>query len=198
MDGIICQWHDKKGYGFIKPNLSDKHQYFFHISDVSGERAVIKNGVRVSFNLDDGGSRGLKAVNVTLSARSNTLMRLSRVALYAGLPLLILSFWARTEPWLVVVYWLMSLITYFAYWSDKNKAKNGRWRTPESSLHLLELLGGWPGALAAQRVFRHKIRKLSYQLVFWLIVTVHVAIAIDTLLLASKGLAWLRVLLNIF
>lgn len=198
MDGIICQWHDQKGYGFIKPDLSDKHQYFFHISDVQGERAAIKNGASVSFTLDDGGTRGLKAVNVTVSDSSNAMARLWHISLYAGLPLLMLSSWALIEPWLVVVYWLMSLITYYAYWSDKNKAKNGQWRTPESSLHLLELLGGWPGALAAQRIFRHKIRKLSYQLTFWLIVIVHVAITIDTLLLNSQGFTRLRLLFNIF
>ncbi|SJM91388.1 Cold-shock protein (fragment) [Crenothrix polyspora] len=49
------------------------------------------------------------------------------------------------------------------------------WRIPEKSLHTLELLGGWPGALLAQRTLRHKNRKPSYQVVFWLIVGLHVA-----------------------
>jgi len=34
-------------------------------------------------------------------------------------------------------------------------------------------LGGWPGALLAQQLFRHKTRKLSYQLLFWAIVLLH-------------------------
>jgi uncharacterized membrane protein YsdA (DUF1294 family) len=45
---------------------------------------------------------------------------------------------------------------------------------PESTLHLMELLGGWPGALAGQRVFRHKSRKRSYRITLWLIVVLHV------------------------
>lgn len=42
-------------------------------------------------------------------------------------------------------------------------AERGRWRTPENTLHVAELLGGWPGALVAQQLFRHKTRKISYQ-----------------------------------
>jgi uncharacterized membrane protein YsdA (DUF1294 family) len=47
---------------------------------------------------------------------------------------------------------------------------NSRRRTPESTLHLLSVLGGWPGALVAQQMFRHKSRKLEFQIVFWLTV----------------------------
>jgi uncharacterized membrane protein YsdA (DUF1294 family) len=48
---------------------------------------------------------------------------------------------------------------------------------PESSLHLIELLGGWPGAYLAQQTMRHKTVKASYQVVYWLIVLLHVATA---------------------
>ena len=44
----------------------------------------------------------------------------------------------------------LNLLTYFAYWNDKNAAQANRWRTPESTLHLLALLGGWPAAWWAQ------------------------------------------------
>lgn len=68
----------------------------------------------------------------------------------------------------------MSLITFVIYALDKRAARHGGRRTPEVTLHLLELLGGWPGALIAQRVLRHKNAKLSYQVVFCLIVALHV------------------------
>jgi uncharacterized membrane protein YsdA (DUF1294 family) len=70
-------------------------------------------------------------------------------------------------------YPLLSLITLIAYWVDKRKATHDQWRIKESTLHLLELLGGWPGALLAQRWFHHKSRKQKYQLVFWSIVALH-------------------------
>ena len=73
------------------------------------------------------------------------------------------------------VYGLMSLITFVAYYLDKRAARLSRPRTPEVTLHVLELLGGWPGALLAQRLIRHKNAKVGYQVVFWLIVAVHVA-----------------------
>ncbi|GJM18995.1 MAG: hypothetical protein DHS20C14_12080 [Phycisphaeraceae bacterium] len=73
------------------------------------------------------------------------------------------------------LYALMSGIAFVAYALDKRAARRGAWRTPESTLHLIELLGGWPGALAAQRMLRHKNRKRRYQLVFWCIVALHAA-----------------------
>lgn len=81
--------------------------------------------------------------------------------------------------WPAVIYLLVSPITFFIYWSDKNRAQSGRPRFTENSLHLFELLGGWPGALLAQQLFRHKTRKQPFQLVFWLITTIHLAFWVD-------------------
>ena len=80
----------------------------------------------------------------------------------------------RISPRVVTgVYSVMSLLCFIATYRDKRKSMNKQWRTPELTLHLLELLGGWPGGLVAQQVFRHKTRKLSYQLTFWCIVGLH-------------------------
>ncbi len=47
------------------------------------------------------------------------------------------------------------------------------------ALHLAELLGGWPGAFAAQRRLRHKCSKGSYQLMFFGIVVLFQLAAAD-------------------
>jgi uncharacterized membrane protein YsdA (DUF1294 family) len=73
------------------------------------------------------------------------------------------------------VYGAMSVVAFQAYLVDKRAAVRDRRRIPETTLHLLELLGGWPGALLAQRLIRHKNAKVGYQVVFWVIVMVHVA-----------------------
>lgn len=95
----------------------------------------------------------------------------------------------------LAIYAVASLLTFFLYWRDKHSALKDRWRTPETTLHFFELAGGWPGALVAQQVFRHKTRKLSYQLMFWLIVVMHQAFWIDLLFIGSgftrERLDWL-------
>lgn len=88
--------------------------------------------------------------------------------------------------WLSALFYLVaSLICAGLYWHDKRQALVRGQRIPEKMLHLSELLGGWPGALVAQQVWRHKTRKLSYQGVFWLIVLVHQVVWLDVLFLGQ-------------
>lgn len=77
--------------------------------------------------------------------------------------------------WIAGVYAGMSLLTLIVYASDKSAAKAGRWRTAESTLHLLALAGGWPGALLAQQWLRHKSAKRQFRAVFWATVVLNVA-----------------------
>ena len=86
----------------------------------------------------------------------------------------------------LVAYGMVSVLAFFLYWSDKRKARVDHWRTPENVLHAVELAGGWPGALLAQQAFRHKTRKISFQVVFWLIVLMHQVFWIDQLFLGAN------------
>jgi uncharacterized membrane protein YsdA (DUF1294 family) len=65
---------------------------------------------------------------------------------------------------------VMSLATVVIYGVDKRRAKLEGARISEKTLHVLALLGGWPGAIAGQKLFRHKTYKKSFRLVFWLTV----------------------------
>ena len=103
--------------------------------------------------------------------------------------------------WLPVPWWMgagvmavVSAITYGLYADDKNRAVTGAWRVPESSLHLAELLGGWPGAFLAQRRLRHKCSKASYQVVFWFIVVIFQIVAVDLMLDQRLSQALMRYL----
>jgi uncharacterized membrane protein YsdA (DUF1294 family) len=69
-----------------------------------------------------------------------------------------------------------SCASFIAYWLDKRRAVGGGRRVPERTLHLLAFLGGWPGALLAQRQFRHKTKKVTFRIVFWIVVVLHVGI----------------------
>ena len=76
--------------------------------------------------------------------------------------------------WLLYTYAAMSAVTFAVYWFDKRLAQGGGRRIPERTLHSLALAFGWPGALLAQRVVRHKNRKVKFQVISWLIVGLHV------------------------
>ena len=80
-----------------------------------------------------------------------------------------------------LAYVVNSLFTILLYWDDKHCAKNSYWRIPELVLHLWELLCGWPGALIAQKAFKHKGSKVSFLVVFWLCLIVNV-IAVGSLI----------------
>jgi uncharacterized membrane protein YsdA (DUF1294 family) len=75
----------------------------------------------------------------------------------------------------------ISVVAFLLYGHDKRSAEASARRTPESTLHLAELFGGWPAAFIAQRTFRHKISKTSYQFAFWSIVSLHEIVSFDFL-----------------
>jgi uncharacterized membrane protein YsdA (DUF1294 family) len=76
---------------------------------------------------------------------------------------------------LLLLYALASVVAFGMYWVDKRRARRGEWRVPEFTLHVVELLGGWPGAWLAQRTLRHKSSKHGYRVVFIAIVAAHAA-----------------------
>jgi len=91
---------------------------------------------------------------------------------------------------LLAWYAAASLIAFAVYGLDKSAARRAAHRktrrTPERTLHLLGVLGGWPGALLAQQVFRHKTQKTSFLALFWLTVVLNcgLLIALHALLTA--------------
>jgi len=105
------------------------------------------------------------------------------LALLLAVPAYALSRLTTWIDWRVLVATpiVLSAITFFVYRTDKRRAEAGEWRIPESTLHLAELIGGWPGAFLAQRQFRHKTSKTSFQVIFWVIVLIHQFAAVDSL-----------------
>ena len=90
-----------------------------------------------------------------------------------------LSFSGHLPPAVPVVYLVASVVAFLLYGLDKAAARGGRRRTSERALHVLGIIGGWPGALIAQAVFRHKSQKPQFQAIFR-----------TTVLLNCGALAW--------
>ncbi|OGT58306.1 MAG: hypothetical protein A3E01_19610 [Gammaproteobacteria bacterium RIFCSPHIGHO2_12_FULL_63_22] len=103
----------------------------------------------------------------------------------AGLGAVTVLLLAGQLPTFVAVgFWALSVVSVIAYALDKSAAQRGGRRISESSLHLFSLLGGWPGALIGQQVFRHKTKKREFRAVFWTTVLINVA-AVAWLIAAS-------------
>lgn len=76
--------------------------------------------------------------------------------------------------WMAAWYLLASLVCFAVYAIDKSAAIAGRRRISEKTLISWGLLGGWPGAIVAQRLLRHKISKTRFLIVFWLSVALNI------------------------
>ena len=85
---------------------------------------------------------------------------------------------------------LMSVVTFLVYWLDKDSAQVREWRMPETTLQWLSVLGGWPGALLAQSVLRHKSRKIRFQVWFWTVVLINLLLVYG--LAHAYGQQWLH------
>ncbi|MGH7202171.1 MAG: DUF1294 domain-containing protein [Planctomycetaceae bacterium] len=91
------------------------------------------------------------------------------------------SLWTVLRPGIVTVVYLWltvlcSAVAFVLYGLDKRQAESDSRRISEGTLHLIALLGGWPGAFFGQQVFRHKTQKLSFLVKYWLIVALHLII----------------------
>jgi len=176
----VVEWIPDKGYGWL--NWQGK-RLFIHQRDIGSRRNFPKRGDLIEFVLGCDAQGRTCAVNaVNLSAVSTGwLASLLILPLMLALPVYALHR-AGLEAWMLpIALTVPSSFTYMAYASDKRRARRGAWRISETTLHMLELLGGWPGAWLAQRRFGHKCSKTSYQLTFWAIVFLHQFMAVDSL-----------------
>ena len=77
---------------------------------------------------------------------------------------------------------VLSLVTWTLFGWDKWKASREGRRIPEKTLHMMAFLGGWPGAVIGQLMFRHKTVKAGFRLVLGLIVVAHVVCGLFALI----------------
>ena len=171
--GKITNWKDDQGFGFIAPNGGGK-EVFVHIKSFANRqrRPVVNEIVTYELEADADGRALAKSVafagervpSATSSGRSNVSLILAA----AFLVFVTGSAFVGKLPFAVLgLYLIASALAFVAYALDKSAARNDQWRTNEGALHLFALVGGWPGALAAQRLLHHKSKKRSFQIVFW-------------------------------
>lgn len=178
--GRIVEWDRERGYGWIE---TDGQRIFLHCRDFIERRKRPEVGDLIRFTAGlgpDGRTCAQGAVHLNDGGGFGVLAMLLFIALL-GLPVLAI---ARIPVDLRIVGGLalaVNSVTYWSYAHDKARARSKGGRVSEATLHLLELMGGWPGAFVAQRCLRHKCSKRSYQAGFWTVVLIHQYVAFDSL-----------------
>ena len=181
--GRIQQWDDAKGYGFVEPNGGGTRA-FTHIEAFKQRSRRPVNGDIIVYEVEQDRNGNHRACNISLlkdhkakrlRANKPTSRRKRNVivlSIFSGaLALFTLS---GRLPFIVpIVYGAVSLLTILFYGIDKSAAKKEKRRVSEAKLHILSLLGGWPGALLAQQIFKHKRSKSSFMRVYWVTVLVN-------------------------
>ncbi|HEY9541788.1 MAG TPA: cold shock and DUF1294 domain-containing protein [Luteimonas sp.] len=182
--GRISAWNDDKGYGFATPS-GGGDRAFVHIKAFQpGSRRPV-DGDLISYEVTRDARGRSNAAEVRFAGQriehrkpARSSARVPRALLgVACLLAVVLGTVFDVLPLVVALAGAgLSLLSYLMYWLDKEAAQGGAQRIPESTLHLVDLLGGWPGALIAQQQFRHKTVKRSFQFAFWCSVLANVAI----------------------
>jgi uncharacterized membrane protein YsdA (DUF1294 family)/cold shock CspA family protein len=195
--GRLRQWNDDRGFGFVEPNGGGDSAFVHARAFKAGGRRPI-DGDLITYRREKDEHGRWRAVDVEFAnvhrrvepAESMGSRATARWVGVGGAYLVgVFGFCASGRwPWAALgLVAALSLIAFVAYWNDKRAAQSGRWRTPESHLHLVALIGGWPGAALAQHVLRHKSSKPAFRTVFVATVILNIAAAIY--LMGSDGRA---------
>lgn len=169
--GRVIKWYDDKGFGFVRAT-TDSKDVFLHISEIQrlNRRPDINELVTYEVTKDEKGR--FRAVNVAYllaqeefrKSHSSTSFSFIFLAFIFIFTLFVLE---RTLKGLLPHFYMFiylgtNLFVFLYYYQDKTSAIKNDWRTRESTLHWLSLLGGWGGAYIAQKLFRHKHKKASF------------------------------------
>lgn len=192
--GKVQNWNDSKGFGFVEPNGGGARA-FVHIKAFKHRSRRPVNGEVINYKLVRESNNQYKAEDIKFAREAKNSSKSSKVkssgdfgSSFTGyltigfcVGLLITFSSGKLSVIVVGLYIVMSSITFITYAIDKAAAQNGRRRIQEKTLHLISLFGGWPGALFAQRILRHKSSKKEFRRIYWL-----------TVLLNACGLYWVH------
>ena len=201
LKGKLLKWNNEKAFGFIAPNGGGDDVFIHKTAFSNGKRTPQINEL-ITFSIAKDKQGRYCANDATYSGEKLKKKQAKNVNKFS----IILSIlFLMSLPIAVVMelmpqniafsYFVASAVTFIAYAFDKAKAKRGVWRTPESTLHLLALIGGWPGAALAQQTLRHKSRKRAFRITFWLTVIINISAFTWLLFFSQHSANWMAMFL---
>lgn len=193
--GELIDWKDDRGFGFIR-RPGGTETIFVHIRSIrrGAERPRIGDRMSYTVGVGKGGRTVANEVHIvsdsataaTPSAEPRLLGRPKRIA-----PLMSPRIWAaavllgllaanilleRLPVWAAAFYLVAGLTSFCTYWIDKRAANAKISRTPESTLHSIDLVFGIIGGLLAQDFLRHKTFKRGFVFETGMITALHILI----------------------
>lgn len=184
-EGTIKTWNDERGFGFIAPTQGGQ-EIFVHVKAFSarGTRPQVGQAVTFEVELNHERKKRAKAVEPLRIARAASVRTREGsaqwgTATYFAIPAFLVVYLAaaflwRVPGWVAGFYVGASVLAFVMYAVDKSAAVANAWRVSESTLLAVGLVGGWPGAIVAQQVLRHKSSKASFRSAFWRTVALNV------------------------
>jgi uncharacterized membrane protein YsdA (DUF1294 family)/cold shock CspA family protein len=195
--GRISEWNDDRGFGFVLQSDGGPRA-FIHIKAFQRSARRPQVGDLISYLLAHDEKGRLNASTIRFAGQKVEVpapyRAVPRPAIAIGFALIVVATVRKGDVPVAIglAYLVASLLSYWLYFVDKSAAGTGKSRTPENTLHVCDLLGGWPGALLAQHQFRHKTVKASFQRVFWFCVVVNVSV-VGWLVTSGRLARWMQV-----
>ena len=193
--GRLVNWNDERGFGFIAP-LGGGPDVFVHASAFVKEGRHIEIGHEYEFDVEVGKDGRPKAKRIKTIIPEKPKPSLLSVLLERGprflvipaflfIVLAIATVESVSANWLII-YGVASLACFVGYGLDKRAAHRKEWRVSETILLLVGLVGGWPGAIVGQEVFRHKTQKVAFRTLFWMSVAINMAAFVQITAFSSR------------
>lgn len=193
--GRLISWSDERGFGFIAPDGGGQ-DVFVHASAFAKEGRHIEVGGAYEFDLDLGKDGRPKAKRVAFvpvvkagpSLFSQFLQRGPRLLVIPAFVFIVVAI-STVQPlspnWLII-YGVASIACFAGYGLDKAAASQKQWRVSETILLLIGVVGGWPGGIVGQEVFRHKTQKKAFRTLFWMSVAINMAAFVQINVFAAR------------
>jgi uncharacterized membrane protein YsdA (DUF1294 family)/cold shock CspA family protein len=178
--GTVRVWNGDRGFGFVRrPDGSD---LFLHIKAFPRGADDPVVGDTVSYAIESQPDGKLRAAHARAAHEqyvapvrpTSPILGAVAILAFAAIYVLVDLNWGPVPLWVPIAYLGVSAVTFGAYAIDKSAARLKQRRVAETSLILLGMFGGWPGAIMAQQLLRHKTAKLSFRAVFWVSVLINV------------------------